>query len=116
VVARQAINDPVNSNRSRTTTTNHLKTRTKKERASMRNGVTTALMVGVVIAGATLVMAADAGAQQPGSPAQKKACRPDVFRLCAAEIPNVQAIVRCLRANESRLSPDCRAVFAGELR
>ena len=28
----------------------------------------------------------------------------------------LQAIVRCLRSNESRLSPDCRAVFAGELR
>jgi hypothetical protein len=50
-------------------------------------------------------------AQEPGTPAQKRACRPDVYRLCAAEIPNVRAIVRCLRANMSRLSPECRAVF-----
>jgi hypothetical protein len=82
----------------------------------MRHGVTTALIVGVAIIGAMVTVAGDAHAQQPGTAAQKKACRPDVFRLCAAEIPNVQAIVRCLRANESRLSPDCRAVFAGELR
>ena len=81
----------------------------------MRNGVTTALIAGLLL-GATLPAASPASAQQPGSAAQKKACRPDVFRLCASDIPNVQAIVRCLRANESRLSPDCRAVFAGELR
>jgi hypothetical protein len=87
----------------------------EKEQASMRNGVTSALIAGL-LAGATLVAAGPTSAQQPGSPAQKKACRPDVFRLCASDIPNVQAIVRCLRANESRLSPDCRAVFAGELR
>jgi len=52
-----------------------------------------------------------AAGEQPGTPAQKRACRPDVYRLCAAEIPNVRDIVRCLRQNMSRLSPDCRAVF-----
>ena len=55
-------------------------------------------------------------AQQPGSPAQKRACTPDVYRLCAGEIPNVRKITSCLKSNMSRLSPDCRAVFAGELR
>ena len=62
-----------------------------------------------------LVLAAEstsALAQHPGTPAQKRACRPDVYRLCAGEIPNVNAIVRCLKANASRLSPDCRAVFS----
>ena len=58
---------------------------------------------------------AGAKAQEPGTPAQKRACRPDVYRLCAAEIPNVRAIVRCLRSNMSRLSPDCRAVFENRL-
>jgi hypothetical protein len=55
-------------------------------------------------------------AQQPGTAAQKRACTPDVYRLCAGEIPNVRKITSCLRAHMSRLSPDCRAVFAGELR
>jgi hypothetical protein len=82
----------------------------------MRNCATAALISGLVFAGVVLVPAEQASAQQPGTAAQKRACRPDVFRLCAAEIPNVNAITRCLRANESRLSPDCRAVFAGTLR
>ena len=55
--------------------------------------------------------AAPAAAQQPGTSAQKRACRPDVYRLCAGEIPSVNKIVRCLRAKKSQLSPDCRAVF-----
>ena len=59
---------------------------------------------------------AGAQAQQPGSLAQKRACTPDVYRLCAGEIPNVRKITSCLRANMGRLSADCRAVFAGELR
>jgi len=57
-------------------------------------------------------LAAQDGAGQPGTPAQKRACRPDVYRLCPGEIPNVRDIVRCLRANMTRLSPDCRAVFS----
>jgi hypothetical protein len=57
-----------------------------------------------------------AAAQEPGTPAQKRACRPDVYRLCAGEIPNVRDITRCLQRNMSRLNPDCRAVFEGTLR
>ena len=51
-----------------------------------------------------------------GTPAQRASCRPDVYRLCAGEIPNVRAIVACLRKNRSRLSEACAAVFseAGE--
>jgi hypothetical protein len=54
---------------------------------------------------------AQAQGEYRGTPAQQRACRPDVFRLCAAEIPNVRAITRCLENKMSRLSPDCRAVF-----
>jgi hypothetical protein len=46
-----------------------------------------------------------------GTPAQRAACRPNVFRFCAGEIPNVRAITACLRRNLSRLTPDCQAVF-----
>ncbi len=48
-----------------------------------------------------------------GTLAQRAACRPDVYRLCAGEIPNVRAITACLRKNHSRLSEGCAAVFAG---
>jgi len=47
------------------------------------------------------------------TPAQRASCRPDVYRLCAEEIPNVRAITACLRRNHSRLSEGCAAVFAG---
>jgi hypothetical protein len=69
------------------------------------------LLVLAVLQTLSPTVAAAEGAGQPGTAAQKRACRPDVYRLCAGEIPNVRDIVRCLRANRSRLSPDCSAVF-----
>jgi len=48
---------------------------------------------------------------QPGSPEQRRACTPDVYRLCAGEIPNVRAITACLRRQKANLSPACAAVF-----
>jgi hypothetical protein len=45
------------------------------------------------------------------TPQQKKACTPDVYRLCAGEIPNVRAITSCLRRQRASLSDACRAVF-----
>jgi hypothetical protein len=45
------------------------------------------------------------------TPEQKKACTPDVYRLCAGEIPNVRAITSCLRRQKANLSDACRMVF-----
>jgi len=45
------------------------------------------------------------------TPEQRRACTPDVYRLCAGEIPNVRAITSCLRRQKSNLSDACRAVF-----
>jgi hypothetical protein len=45
------------------------------------------------------------------TPSEKKACTPDVYRLCAGEIPNVRAITACLRRQKASLSEACRAVF-----
>jgi hypothetical protein len=45
------------------------------------------------------------------TPAQRKACTPDVYRLCPGEIPNVRAITACLRRQKASLSPACAAVF-----
>jgi hypothetical protein len=50
-------------------------------------------------------------AQAQGTPKQRRACTPDVYRLCAGEIPNVRAITACLRRNRANLSDACRAVF-----
>ncbi|WP_426610594.1 hypothetical protein [Bradyrhizobium sp. McL0616] len=49
-----------------------------------------------------------------GTMQQQNACRPDVFRLCGSYIPNVGAIVGCLRGNEARLSEPCREVLFPE--
>jgi hypothetical protein len=48
---------------------------------------------------------------EPGTPEQRKACTPDVYRLCAGEIPNARAITACLRRQKANLSEACRAVF-----
>jgi hypothetical protein len=45
------------------------------------------------------------------TPEQRRACTPDVYRLCAGEIPNVRAITACLRRQKANLSDACRAVF-----
>jgi hypothetical protein len=42
---------------------------------------------------------------------QQMACTPDVWRLCGAQVPDVDRIVACLRRNTSQLSGPCRAVF-----
>ena len=67
----------------------------------------------IKILSATLVMIAiDGGAAfAQGTMQQQDACRPDVFRLCGSYIPNVGAIVACLRGNEPRLSEACHQVM-----
>ncbi len=50
------------------------------------------------------ISAVGAAVAEPGTPAQRKACTPDVYRLCAGEIPNVRAITSCLRRQKWSLS------------
>jgi hypothetical protein len=60
---------------------------------------------------AALWLAAAGTAVAQGTPEEQDACRPDVFRLCSAYIPNVDAIVGCLRAKGPELNPLCRRVM-----
>jgi hypothetical protein len=50
------------------------------------------------------------------TPEQRRACTPDVYRLCAGKIPNVRAITTCLRRQKANLTPAgrCSAVRALE--
>ncbi|TXN20161.1 MULTISPECIES: hypothetical protein [Methylobacterium] len=41
----------------------------------------------------------------------RTACEPDVWRLCASNIPNVGAITACLKSQKANLSPACRMVM-----
>src|SRR4030088_1556394 len=42
---------------------------------------------------------------------QQQACMGDAFRVCGAEIPNVERIRLCMSRNKALLSPGCRAQF-----
>lgn len=58
----------------------------------------------------TMISTGSALAYQ-GTPEQRRACTPDVYRLCAGEIPNVRAITACLIRQKGNLSPACRAAL-----
>jgi len=58
-----------------------------------------------------LSLFAAGSAQAQGTPEQRKACTPDVYRLCPGEIPNARAITSCLRRQKASLSEGCKAVF-----
>lgn len=61
--------------------------------------------------GLLLALFATGSAHALSTPEQRKACTPDVYRLCAGEIPNLRAITACLRRQKASLSEACRAVF-----
>ncbi|MCP3389750.1 hypothetical protein NLM27_13305 [Bradyrhizobium sp. CCGB12] len=73
--------------------------------AGVKNRARRASTVGLFLT----LFASTAHAQ--GTPEQRRACTPDVYRLCAGEIPNVRAITACLRRNRASLSEGCRSVF-----
>lgn len=45
------------------------------------------------------------------TPDQRRACTPDVYRLCAGEIPSVAKITACLRRKKANLSDACRTAM-----
>ena len=45
------------------------------------------------------------------TPEQEQACTGDAFRLCGAEIPDVDRVTACMVRNKSQLSSGCRAYF-----
>lgn len=58
---------------------------------------------------ALLTVAAPAVAEVTA--AQRAACTPDAWRLCASEIPSVEGVKACLRRETPRLSAGCRTVM-----
>jgi hypothetical protein len=45
------------------------------------------------------------------TPEEQQACSGDAFRLCSAEIPDVDRVTVCMIAKKSQLSPGCRVFF-----
>ena len=58
-----------------------------------------------------IVASASSAWAYQGTPEQRRACTPDVYRLCAGEIPNVRAITACLIRRKGNLSPACRSAM-----
>ena len=50
-------------------------------------------------------------ASQAYTAEEQQACSGDAFRLCSAEIPDVDRVTVCMNRNKSRLSPGCRVFF-----
>lgn len=65
--------------------------------------------IAMLIAGTATSTASDRG-----TASERAACTPDVFRLCASQIPDVSAIVGCLKREKAHLSNACRLVMSGE--
>jgi len=42
---------------------------------------------------------------------EQQACTGDAFRLCNAEIPDVDRVAACMARKQSQLSPGCRVYF-----
>ena len=53
-------------------------------------------------------------ASQAYTPEEQQACSDDAFRLCNAEIPDVDRVTVCMVRNKSQLSPGCRMYFRSE--
>jgi hypothetical protein len=45
------------------------------------------------------------------TPEEQQACSDDAFRLCNADIPDVDRVTACMVRNKSQLTPGCRAHF-----
>jgi hypothetical protein len=58
-----------------------------------------------------LAVSISPAAGQGYTPEQEQACTGDAFRLCSAEIPDVDRVTACMVAKKSQLSPPCRVQF-----
>lgn len=69
---------------------------------------TKTMLVALLVGAAGLPAAAE-----QGTPDDRQACTPDVFRLCGEFIPDASRITACLHQRVRDLSPACRLVFTG---
>ena len=81
--------------------------RTRTGRAVGAKGLLAAVWIGAA--------GLPAAALGEGTPEQRAACTPDVFRLCTEFIPDPTSITACLRNKFRDLSPACRVVMTGPL-
>jgi hypothetical protein len=85
-----------------------------RRRAAKRATAQAALAAAILMTSCVFLHAEQAPYE--GTWTQRRACRPDVLRLCGPFIPDRVAITQCLDHNKPRLSPDCLAVMEGRLK
>ena len=64
------------------------------------------LMLATALSASMLPSASQAYTQE-----EEQACSGDAFRLCGAEIPDVDRVTACMIRNKSQLTPGCRVYF-----
>jgi hypothetical protein len=64
---------------------------------------------------ALLCATASPAPSSEGTPEQRMACTPDVFRLCSDFIPDADEITTCLRKKNAELSDACRKAIQAEM-
>ena len=64
----------------------------------------------------SFALTATIGALAQGTPEQREACTPDVFRLCSSFIPNADEITSCLRSRNAELSEPCKAIVTAGMK
>jgi hypothetical protein len=67
--------------------------------------------LGLMLATALAVLVLPTAAEAY-TPEGRQACTGDAFRLCSAEIPNVDRVRACLHRNKTQLSPGCRGFIS----
>ncbi len=50
-------------------------------------------------------------ASEAYTPEQQQACSDDAFRLCSADIPDVDRVTACMIRKQDQLTPGCRVYF-----
>jgi hypothetical protein len=60
------------------------------------------------VAAVLLIAMGSSAALAQGTEEERRACTPDVMRLCRQFIPSVSAITQCLIDRRAELNPDCR--------
>ena len=79
--------------------------------ARARTTYLTAAGCALMIAGSVPALAQGQNYDSISTVEQRRACTPDVYRLCAGEIPSVAKITACLRRKKASLSDACRSAM-----
>jgi hypothetical protein len=83
--------------------------------ATLRGGLMAAVRFRIsqcaLMLATTLTFAMLSTAGNAYTPEEQQACSDDAFRLCSAEIPDVDRVGACMDRRRAELSPGCRVYF-----